>query len=51
MATRHINLANALGVGNLGGGIGPKIGPSLSTPDSMVEDCASMLGWKDTLAT
>ena len=51
MATRQINLADALGGGVGAERIGPNIVLALSTPDSMEEDCAAMLGCRDMLNT
>ena len=51
MATRQINLANALGVGDWGYRIGAMIFLALSTPDSTEEDCAAILGGEDMLNT
>ena len=44
VATRQINLANALGVNDWGGEIGQKNALVLSIQDSSGEDCESLLG-------
>ena len=51
MATRKINLANALGVGDWGRKNWGKNVLALATPDSMEEDCAAILGCEDMLNT